>query len=301
MTLVVLALDALDAGLVEYFDRDEFRLAASREIETFAHAKDVPYTPEVWATVATGLGPDDHGVTGAGTSEWRNPLFELATRVTKYLPERRRGQLGRLARQATGEQESVGRTDATTIFDDDDAVVRNWPGVTDGRDLQAAWDLMHAAREGLPKSAFERDLLGLAAGQFGWAGEMPNHSVSVAGVHVHALDAAGHVYNDDEASLRAVYGRVAGFVADLEAALGPDDDLLLLSDHGMCTIFSGDDPADAGNHSWRAFVASTTGDVPASVYDVREWVAANASRVDGADDERLSVPEDHLRDLGYVE
>lgn len=301
MTLLVLAIDALDAGLVEHFERHEFELAASQEIETFAHAKDVPYTPEVWATVATGLGPDEHGVTGAGTSEWQNPLLEYATRLTQYLPEQRRGQLGRLARRTTGEQESVGHTDRETMFDAEGAVVRNWPGVTDGRDLQAAWDIMYGARQGMPRSAFERELLGLAAGQFGWAREMLNHDVSLAGVHVHALDAAGHVYNRDEDRLGAMYERVAEFVAELEAALGPDDDILLLSDHGMAAAFYGDDPDNSGNHSWRAFAASTTGDVPESVYAVRKWVERNASSVETGDDEDLEVPERHLRDLGYLE
>ncbi|MFB1065913.1 hypothetical protein ACEWFR_18690, partial [Natrinema sp. H-ect4] len=68
MTVVVLALDALDAGLVDHFDLEAVRLESGGEIETFANTQSVPYTPEVWATVATGLEPAEHGITGGGTS-----------------------------------------------------------------------------------------------------------------------------------------------------------------------------------------------------------------------------------------
>ena len=263
MTLVVLALDALDAGLVEYFapETDGLVLESSAEIETYAYSKDEPFTPEVWATVATGLEPPEHGVTGSGTSEWENPLLELGSKVTGRLDEDVRGTLGRLVRRTTGQRERLASTDAETTFDREGAVVRNWPGVTDGRDLQRAWDLMAAASEDLSRSEFDRRLLGLAAEQFGWAREMLEHDVSLAGVHVHALDSAGHAYAGDEEALGHVYGRVNGFVEELVDALGEDDELLILSDHGMRTTFY---PPDG-------------------------------------DDEEVDVAVDRLRELGYVE
>lgn len=301
MTVLVLALDALDAGLVEHFDLDSFRLDSFGEIETYAHTKDDPYTPEVWATVATGLGPEEHGVTGAGTSEWSNPLLEAASSLTSYLPEQTRGQLGKLVRDKTGERETIGRTDRRTVFDRDDAVVRNWPGVTDGRDLQTAWDLMYGAIRDMPKQEFERRLLCLCAEQFGWAREMLNHDVALAGVHVHALDAAGHAYNDDPESLEHVYRRVGGFVDELVASLGEDDDLLLLSDHGMSVTFlDGDPDDDPGSHSWRAYASATTDEIPGSVYDVREWIERHASRIAGETDD-VEMPVEQLRELGYID
>lgn len=168
MTIVILALDALDAGLVEYFNVTEFKLETSREIETFAHAKDTPYTPEVWATIATGLGPEEHGITGSGISEWSNPVLEFVSRFTGRLSESTRGTLGRFVRDKTGEREQLGETDSETILDHDGAVVHNWPGVHDSNDLQYAWGLMNAVAEGKPKHEFERELLELAAEQFGW-------------------------------------------------------------------------------------------------------------------------------------
>ncbi|QLG48856.1 alkaline phosphatase family protein [Natrinema halophilum] len=308
MTMVVLALDALDAGLVEYFDLDAFRLESSGDLETFARTQDLPYTPEVWATVATGLPPERHGITAGGTSEWDNPVLEGLSRVSGRLDESTRGTLGKFVRSQTGERERIGRTDAESMFDDDGAVVHNWPGVADGRPLQRAWDLMNAVAEGMDRSTFERELFGQCSQQFGWAREMLHHPVSIAGVHVHALDAAGHAYADDEDALRHVYTRVGEFVTEVEDALGDADDLLLLSDHGMRVEFY---PPDAdenpATHSWRAYASSTTNTRPESVFDVREWVESRARRDEisnsssDADEEAIDVPTDHLRELGYLD
>ncbi|RZH68219.1 alkaline phosphatase family protein [Natrinema altunense] len=304
MTVVVLALDALDAGLVDHFDLDAVRLESGGEIETFANTQAVPYTPEVWATVATGLEPAEHGITGGGTSEWANPALDLASTVTGRLDESTRGTLGKLVRSRTGTRERIGETDRESMFDADDAVVHNWPGVHDGQPLQRAWDLMNAVAEGMPRSEFERELFGLCAQQFGWAHEMLVHPVSIAGVHVHTLDAAGHAYADDEDALGRAYERVGEFVQEIVAALGADDDLLVVSDHGMRTEFY---PPDAGekpaSHSWRAYASSTAETSPKSVYDVRRWVeeraASGASASD--DDEGIDMPTERLRELGYLD
>lgn len=301
MTVVVLAIDALDAELVEYFGVDAFRLGSSSAIETFAHSKSQPYTPEVWATVATGVGPEEHGVTKSGTSEWDNSVLELGSRLTGHLPENVRGSLGKIVRDTTGERERLGSTDRETIFDGDARVVRNWPGVGDGRDLQYAWDLMNAVADDMPKTEFERKLLGQTSEQFGWVREMLRHELSVVGTHVHALDAAGHAYNDDERALGEMYERVGEFVAGIRSQLAAEDELLLLSDHGMYTTFlESDRNKSPGSHSWRAYSSGTTPDVPQSVYDVYEWVNRHAS-AQTVDRESIEMPVDQLRELGYME
>ena len=302
MTLIVLALDALDAGLVNYFSVDKYRLEAHSELKTFAHSRVDPYTLEVWPTVATGLGPEEHGVTGTGTSKWNNPLLELASRVSGHLPEGTRGSLGRFVRESTGQREQLGRTKSETIFDREGCVARNWPGVGDGKDLQYAWDLMGAVSEDMSKQEFERRLLGLCAEQFAWAREMLNHDLRLAGVHIHTLDAAGHAYARDEPSLRRIYDRVGTFVAEVVDHLSDEDELLLLSDHGIRTSFyeldSGEDPA---SHSWRAYASATTDDLPESVFDVVSWVDRHIEPVSTETEESIEMPVDQLRDLGYIE
>lgn len=73
-TVCVLALDAADHELATRWECDNLLLDEHAELGTFAHTKDVPYTPEVWATVATGAGPEEHGVSGdaqaGGTRFW---------------------------------------------------------------------------------------------------------------------------------------------------------------------------------------------------------------------------------------
>lgn len=301
MTAIVLALDALDAGLVEHFELTEFQLKSSAAIDTFAHSQDEPYTPEVWASVATGLHPEDHGVTKSGTSEWDNPLLEFASRFTGHLSEGTRGTLGRLVRDTTGQRERIGSTDEPTIFDRNGAVVRNWPGVGDGADLQYAWDLMNAVADDMPRAEFERKLFGQCAEQFGWTREMLNHDFSVVGTHVHALDAAGHAYANDEAALERVYGRIGEYVTELRSAVSEGDELLLLSDHGIRTSFLPDDHGeDPASHSWRAYASATTDDLPGSVFEVANWVDeyATTTRVS---DESIEMPVEQLRELGYME
>lgn len=300
MTLLIVGLDALDAGLVEYFDIDSFRLGRHREIETYSHMLDRPYTLEVWPTIATGLSPEEHGVTRGKTSEWNNPLLELATYVTGRLPERTRARLGRIAEEFAGAESSLGRTGAPTIFDEEGRVVHNWPGVTDGTELQRVWDLMASASRGeISRTVFDREILAICGAQFGWAREMLHHDVSVAGVHVHTLDAAGHPYGDNEAKLQQIYERVGGYVEELEAALGPDDDLLVVSDHGMTTSFL-DADGEPGVHSWRAFASTTCGSLPASVYDVHDWVEEHAPEAVTITDDHVELSEQKLQDLGYM-
>jgi len=177
-------------------------------------------------------------------------------------------------------------------------VVRNWPGVYGGSDLQYAWDLMYDVAEDMPKGEFERKLLGRCAEQFGWAREMLNHEVRLVGVHVHTLDAAGHAYAGSEPDLEYIYGRVAEFVKELVAALDPEDEILIVSDHGMHTPFY---DGERG-HSWRAFASSTADSVPENVMEVADWVRSRLPE-HGSQPERgdVDLPIQELQDLGYVE
>jgi hypothetical protein len=299
MTLVVLALDALDEALVDEFGVEELRLETSTKLESVAHVREEPYTPEVWATVATGLHPREHGVS-TGTSTWDNPIVDTLSDYAGHLSMPLRNKLGNLITEATGAEYTIREVDAPTMFDGDDRVVHNWPGVARGSELKRAWNIM--GREGQSEAAFERDILGLAAEQFGWAREMLRHDVSVAGVHIHLLDATGHAYCTQPEPLEASYRRAGEFVTEIRDSLGEDDELLILSDHGMVVDFYADEDdrgVPNGSHSWRAFASSTTDSVPESVFEVREWVDAHASVVTHRDDD-LDIDMDQLRDLGYV-
>lgn len=302
MTVVVLALDALDAGLVEHFDLDAFELESHGTVETFSHMQDEPYTPEVWTTIATGEHPEEHGVTDEGASEWDNALVNFASRFTGRLPLGLRIKLGTIARNTTGAEYAVGDTDSSSMFDGDGRVVHNWPGVENGDELAEVWHIMFDEPDHTD-AEFERKMYGKGAGKFAWAEEMLNHNVVLAGVHIHVLDALGHAYAEDEEKLREAYEWAADWVDRIRGQLGPDDDLVVLSDHGMVTSFysaEGDRGQDPSIHSWRAFAASTFDTVPESVFDVKDWLEPHVDEyVDESED--LDLPEEQLRQLGYIE
>lgn len=302
MTVVVLALDALDSGLVDYFDLDLLRLNAYGKMETFAHMQDSPYTPEVWASVATGLHPEEHGVTDAGISRWDNPIVNFASHFTGRLPLGLRIKLGAIARNTTGAEYAVGETESESIFDGDGRVVHNWPGVANGEELAAVWHVMFDEPDHTD-AEFERKMYGTAAGKLAWAEEMVAHNVVLVGVHVHILDALGHAYADNEEKLHKAYEWTADWVNRIQNSLGEEDDLVILSDHGMVTTFysdEGDRGQDPAIHSWRAYAASTFDDVPESVFDVKSWLEPKVGRYEDQSEE-LRLPEDQLRQLGYIE
>lgn len=299
MTLVVLGLDALDAALVDEFHLDGLQLESSTRMETVAHARDEPYTPEAWATAATGLYPREHGIS-TGTSSWDNPIIDFLSNYAGHISMSWRSKLGNLIEETTGAEYTIAEVDAPTMFDGDDRIVHNWPGVHNGDELKRAWDIMW--REGQTEAEFERDISGLAAEQFGWAREMLEHGVAVTGVHIHLLDATGHAYCDQRSELRDSYERAEKFVREIEADLGDEDELLILSDHGMVVDFYSDEDdrsQQPGSHSWRAFASSTTGSVPESVFEVREWVDDHAEST-ASESKRLNIDEERLRDLGYI-
>lgn len=299
MTLAILGLDALDARLIEHFDIDAFHLGTSCELETYAHMHDTPFTLEVWPTVATGLGPDEHGVTGAGTSQWDNPFVHFASKFTGHMTENMRSYLGDIAEQLTGASWTFGVTDDPTIFDGRDRAVHNWPGVKDPRELQGIWDIMNLANDGeISREEFDRRILGIASAQVGWAKEMARHDLEVAGVHMHTPDAFGHPYAWDEERLGQMYERIAGFVDEVNAALGDDDELLILSDHGMQVEWLDDE--SPSSHSFRAFASTTLDTVPKSVFDVKDWVEENVEEQD-VERTEIEMPEEQLRDLGYID
>ena len=299
MTLVVLALDALDSALVEDFDVDSLKLETAQRMETVAHMREEPYTPEAWATIATGEHPRDHQVSG-GTSTWDNPIANFLSNFTGGLSMSMRSELGNLVERTTGAEYTIAEVDVPHMFEGDNRIVHNWPGVHNGEELKRAWNVMW--REGQTDAEFRRDILGLAAEQFGWAREMLRHDVSVAGVHVHLLDATGHAYCDDRDQLRSMYERAGAFVDEIRRELDDDDDLLILSDHGMVVDWYDDEDdrgGNPGNHSWRAFASSTRNSVPRTVFDVSEWIDRHATEVDETSTE-LDIDEERLRDLGYI-
>jgi hypothetical protein len=299
MTLVVLAIDALDPVHVTATRAEEFQLSTWGECETVAHMYDKPHTSEVWPSVATGRHPADHGVTKDNTSQWDNPVVDFASRFTGRLSGKYRAILGELAERLTGADWELQEVEEPTLFDGPGRVVHNWPGVHRGSELQRAWDVFRRANQNeMSKQEFDRRIRGIAAEQFGWCREMLAHDVNLVAAHVHVIDAAGHVYRRNEREYYDTYRWTAEKLAEVRSAMGPEDELLLVSDHGIETSWVTEDD-NPGSHSWRAFSATTLDTRPKSVFEVRSWIEAHVDETTREED-KLDVPEDQLRDLGYI-
>lgn len=301
MTVILLAIDALDHELVDKFDCDGFKLQTNDSLETFCYSLDEPHTTEVWPTVATGLHPRDHGVVEQTAARWNNPLFSMASYVLQSAPHSLRIKLGEIATRMTGAEFSLVETDKESIFDSPHREVHNWPGVINSHVLQNRWELLVEADDSTNSAIFDRDLLSVAAEKIGWVSEMSRHQVELAATHIHAIDIAGHGYRTDEEHYEEIYKQLETQILDLRNNLADDDELIILSDHGMgVESIEGDDP---GVHSMRAFISTTqpNADLPESVFDVREWLE---TRIQGSDESidtgEIDIDDEHLRDLGYL-
>jgi hypothetical protein len=299
-TWLVIALDGADEQLVEDFECASIQLSSFGSCETFAYSfPDRPYTGDVWPTVATGLPPEEHGIHARTESEWSNPLLRVARRSANRLGID--GALRSLARdvvdERTDESRTLRTTDATHVFEGPDRVVHNWPGVYRPQFLSRLWDLLADVNRGEVSAAQFRALArGECREKLAWMTEVTQGPFSLVGCHVHYLDLVGHVHSNDEAACRDAYrwfdDHFGAFIDDLPA----HTDVCLLSDHGINVAWL--DDVDVGNHSWRAISASTTDDRPTDVVDVRAWLEERIESVDAGD--RAGVPEDQLRDLGYI-
>lgn len=306
MTLVVLGLDALDSTQVEYFGMEEYMLNTHGKMETFAYQNPIPHTGEVWPSVATGLHPRDHGITHGGESKWDTWWAEYASlAVGKFIPMKKRAKLGRIIRQYTSADWEINEADDPTFFDGEARYCHNWPGTINGNEVRKVWrHINHTVNKGEVQEDFDKRLLGTGASKFAWIEEMLNHNCVLVGSHIHVLDASGHAYGTNEDHYRGFYKWSSEWIRRVKDTMDEDDEMLILSDHGMNTSWLPIDE-ELCHHSWRAYSASTTGDRPETVFGVKDWVENNIRKHERKyrqqkEETELNMPEETLRDLGYI-
>jgi len=307
MTLIVLGLDALDAGLVEHWDLNSFKLSQHREIETFSYGHDTPYTLEVWPSIATGLHPKEHGITAKNSSDWENPILNFLSQFAHQLPGTLQSRLGSFFDSKTRSNFDLAETSVKTIFDGPKRTIQNWPGVSKGRELVDVWDMTNSRYS---SSEFDREVLGKAAAQLGWVREMLRHKTVLVGVHIHALDVFGHAYADHKEELghstgriqdlERVYRDIADKVDAIRNVMSEEDELLVISDHGMSNELIDDSSTVFGTHSFRAFAGTTIEDpLPDTVFGYYDWVEEHVE--DAEEEEPMEMPKERLQKLGYIE
>lgn len=264
--IVVIALDAADYALAREWNCENILLDAHGEIETFTYGTETPSTLEVWPSVATGLHPEDHGIVNKNETaqSWENPVLQMGSKITRYLPNTVRSTLGKPFHRA-GQKKQFKQTDAPHVFED--GHVFSWPGITPAPNLSEAWKIMFRTDEETPRQKFEGELFKLFGSEIGWATRMAKTDVPIVGVHSHILDIAGHAYMTRENRLQSVYEQVDGMLGWIRSSV---DQLVIISDHGMQVSWIDD---KTGKHSMRALFATTTDDqIPKSVFDVKDWL-----------------------------
>ncbi|WP_226012970.1 alkaline phosphatase family protein [Halomicrobium salinisoli] len=324
MTLVVLGIDALDPDLVDPGEHPNLCLDHHRSIDTIDSHAGEPSTHELWPTIITGLSPADHGLELDDGVAWENPLLRHGSALAdRLLPDALQTRIG--AWLLTNTDADAFRTPATyyeergveTVFDGRDAKPIGIPNYVVDPDAE---DREHALRRSLG-DLFERDPEATGGHRSSDPHEFYEQCMEMAMIRIararralrggrhelvfaytSGLDLIGHVTYDLPDLQMEAYAELDQFVGELRADLGEDDELLLVSDHGL----------QDGVHTHEAMIAGTDERLVEgvdSVLTVRDAIEAALSRADHAatettatetDEDRAAAVQEQLEDLGYM-
>jgi hypothetical protein len=294
-SIAILGIDAADYSLAKKWGCDNILLENNSEIDTFSYSHDFPATMEVWPSIATGLSPQEHGITIDPASNRESIVMKLAIKANQLMPSSISSSVVAAKENIFGSSSPV--TTSDHIFSDGGAVL-NWPGVTECIDYNNAAVWFKKFKENrLSEGEFYNKVIGNAGRGMGWLASQSISNVPIFGVHIHMLDYMGHIYAKRPALLKKAYLDIDMLISRL---LDRVDELLIISDHGMQTTEL-DDP-HPGVHSTRALISSTMSDeLPGSVLEVRDWLEGRKPDILSSHSfSEIDAPESHLRDLGYL-
>lgn len=324
MTLVVLGVDALDPELVNPDEHMNLVLDAYCNIDTIVSSAGEPSTHEIWPTIITGLTPSEHGLQLNDGVTWENPLLRIGSRAADYLlTEEVQSRVG--AWLLTNTSEDAFRERATyyaenglsTVFDGREAKAIGIPNYVVNSNEE---DREHVLRKSMG-DLFERD----ADAQGGHTSADPvefydqcmemgmvrvartrhalrSRKYELVFGYTSALDLIGHVSYDAPSLQENAYDEFNDFVGELANDLHPEDDLLLVSDHGL----------QNGLHTEEAMVASTDPKIVDNIESVTDIRAAVEDVLDRDNhgttgreqllhsQEGGDAVREQLEDLGYM-
>ena len=322
MVLVVLGIDALDPELVDPADHPNLTLDSYRSIDTINSVEGEPSTHELWPTIITGLSPEEHGIKLEDGVAWENPLLRYGSATASYLlPDGIQTRIGAWLLNNTGED--AFRVPATyyqkegisTVFDGREAATIGIPNyVVDPenedrehslrRNLGDLFERDKSARGGHTSSdpaAFYEQCLEMSMVRLARARRaLRGGQKSLVFAYTSGLDLIGHVTYDQPTLQMQAYSELDEFVGEVVGDLREDDELLLVSDHGL----------QDGVHTHEAMVAGTSPRLVEeidSVLDVRGAIETELRHRDhsGSGGESLSIEGNdavtsQLEDLGYM-
>jgi len=324
MTVVVLGIDALDPDIVDADRHPNLTLDAHRAIETITSKSGEPSTHELWPTIITGLPPAEHGIEFSDGVAWENTLLRYGSQLADYLlPSGLQTRIGDWLLNNTAEDafrkpaSYYEEHDISTVFDEHVSIPIGIPNyVIDPEEV----DREHTLRRRLG-TLFERDadatgghvssdpakfyerclemvMVRMARARRGLRGG--RHKLVFS--YTSGLDLIGHVSYDRPSLQQQAYGEVDEFVGEVRTDLDTEDQLLLVSDHGL----------QDGVHTNEAMVAGTTPSLVDGIEGVLEVRGAlerelatgdheierqSRGRISGNGADEITA---QLRDLGYM-
>jgi hypothetical protein len=325
MTLVVLGIDALDSDLVDPDAHPDLSLSAHRAIDTIVSSSGEPSTHELWPTIITGRRPAEHGLELDDGVAWENLVLAALSSVADYaVPDGLQTRLG--AWLLTNTDADAFRVPASyydeegieTVFDGRASRAIGVPNYVVDPDTE---DREHQLRRHMGE-LFERDPDATGGHRSADPVAFYEQCLEMAMVRVarvrralrsreyelvfgytSGLDLIGHISHSRPELQAGAYAELDEFVGELRGDLGADDELLLVSDHGL----------QDGLHTKEAMVAGTnpeTVEQVESVLDVRDAIEASlaggahvpGSRWEGtgADPADSEAVREQLEDLGYL-
>lgn len=318
MTIVILGIDALDPDIANPDDHPDLTLSGYSSIETIDSSAGKPSTHELWPTIITGLPPEEHGLTLDDGMSWDNTVLNIGSSVADYLiPDGLQAQVGKWLLNNT--EADTFRTPATyysengisTVFDGHDSKaigVPNYVINTDEEDREHVLrkDMGELFERGEHESedpvefyevCMEMSMVRIALTRRA----LRRREYELVFGYTSGLDLIGHASYDIPRLQNRAYKELNDFVGELRSDLSEDDELVLISDHGL----------QDGVHTHKAYISSTLQglvDYVDSVTDlyrvVNEELEKNRHVPEKPDyDKREGGGEkvkDQLEDLGYI-
>jgi predicted AlkP superfamily pyrophosphatase or phosphodiesterase len=324
MTLVVLGIDALDPELVDPDEHPHLTLDTYHSIETIVSSSGEPSTHELWPSIITGLPPEEHGLVLDDGVSWENPVLSVLSVIADFaVPDKIQTRVG--AWLLTNTEADAFRTPASyyeknglsTVFDDRSSKAIGVPNYvvapeTEDREHQLRRhmgelferdpDAKGGHRSADPVTFYEQCLEMAMIRIARVRRALRSREYELVFGYTSGLDLIGHVSHSRPELQEGAYEELNEFVGEVRDDLEENDELLLVSDHGL----------QDGLHTKEAMVAGTNVETIErinSVLDVRGALeAALDSGVhqtekrwgDASSDERSEAVREQLEDLGYM-
>ena len=322
MTVVVFGIDALDPDLVDPGDHPALTLNAHGPIETISSVAGEPSTHELWPTIITGLTPAEHGLKLEDGVAWENPLLRTGSSVADtVLPDAVQTRIGAWLLNNTDEDafrmpaSYYAEQGLSTLLDGESRRAIGVPNYvveeTEDREHQLRREMGElfkrdpdatGGHESADPRTFYEQCLEMAmvrTARVRRALRSRRHELVFG--YTSGLDLIGHVSHDRPALQERAYHELDEVVGELVTDLEPEDELVLVSDHGL----------QEGLHTDEAMIAATDPgvvDAVGGVLDIRNAVEEllergehtperRDDRVGGLESEAV---QEQLEDLGYV-